>query len=216
MQPTTNNSTMTPTRVNNETQKKQRKCFKYKCFLFVSIKGTARTLVPTNKNCALEPPLFGVVVRVSPPGVQWMGLAVETPPSWSRSVSEPGKYALVMQTMCNIPSPVFLLTSRACRIKSWRHGLVRCFTSNAAYCSDCVYVSEHQYNKLKEELDFKFELFISANRCMAVILLTKQVYLRRKYAGCRWLTRHARMAEDGSSEQVSTSKICFLFSTSLK
>lgn len=54
-----------------------------KILFFVSIKGTARTLVPTNKNCALEPPLFGVVVRVSPLGVQWMGLAVETQPSWS-------------------------------------------------------------------------------------------------------------------------------------
>ena len=39
-------------------------------FSLIAIKGTARTLVPTNKNCALEPPLFGVVVRVSPLGVQ--------------------------------------------------------------------------------------------------------------------------------------------------
>ena len=74
----------------------QHEClFEFECLSFVSNKGTARTLVPTNKNCALEPPLFGVVVRVSPLGVQWMGLAVETPPSWSRSVSEPGKYAVV-------------------------------------------------------------------------------------------------------------------------
>ena len=42
----------------------------FQFFFSFAIKGTARTLVPTNKNCALEPPLFGVVVRVSPLGVQ--------------------------------------------------------------------------------------------------------------------------------------------------
>ena len=49
------------------------------------MKGTARTLVPTTKNYALEPPRFGVVAGVSPCGVQCTGLVLEAPPSWSRS-----------------------------------------------------------------------------------------------------------------------------------
>ena len=57
------------------------------------IKGIARTQSPTNKNYALELPTFGVIVGVSPTGVQWRGLALEEPPSWSRLTSVPGKYA---------------------------------------------------------------------------------------------------------------------------
>ena len=45
------------------------------------IKGIARTQSPTNKNYALELPTFGVIVGVSPTGVQWRGLALEEPPS---------------------------------------------------------------------------------------------------------------------------------------
>ena len=52
-------------------------------FQFIK-KGTARTLVPTTKNYALEPPRFGVVAGVSPCGVQCTGLVLEAPPSWSR------------------------------------------------------------------------------------------------------------------------------------
>ena len=59
------------------------------------IKGIARTQSPTNKNYALELPTFGVIVGVSPTGVQWRGLALEEPPSWSRLTSVPGKYALL-------------------------------------------------------------------------------------------------------------------------
>lgn len=78
--------------------------------IFLSFKkGPARTLGPTNKNCALEPPLFGVVVRVSPLGVQWMGLAVETHPSWSMwspcqvSMLEPNAFLIMISsaTICN-------------------------------------------------------------------------------------------------------------------
>ena len=56
-------------------------------------KGIARTQSPTNKNYALELPAFGVIVGVSPTVVQWRGLTLEEPPSWSRFTSEPGKYA---------------------------------------------------------------------------------------------------------------------------
>ena len=56
--------------------------------------GIARTQSPTNKNYALELPTFGVIVGVSPTGVQWKGLTLEEPPSWSRLTSAPGKYAL--------------------------------------------------------------------------------------------------------------------------
>ena len=54
--------------------------------------GIARTQSPTNKNDALELPTFGVIVGVSPTEVQWRGLALEEPPSWSRLTSVPGKY----------------------------------------------------------------------------------------------------------------------------
>ena len=56
-------------------------------------KGIARTQSPTIKNYAFELPTFGVIVGVSPTLVQWKGLTLEEPPSWSRLTSTPGKYA---------------------------------------------------------------------------------------------------------------------------
>ena len=56
--------------------------------------GIARTQSPTNKNCALKLPTFGVIVGVSLTGVQWRGLTLEEPPSWSWFTSVPGKYAI--------------------------------------------------------------------------------------------------------------------------
>ena len=63
----------------------------------------ARTQSPTNKNYALELPTFGVIVGVSPTGVQWKGLTLEEPPSWSWFTSVPGKYAL--GTVLLLPDP---------------------------------------------------------------------------------------------------------------
>ena len=57
--------------------------------------GIARTQSPTNKNYALELPTFGAIVGVSQTEVQWDGLILEEPPSWSRLTSVPGKYALL-------------------------------------------------------------------------------------------------------------------------
>ena len=56
--------------------------------------GIARTQSPTNKNYALELPTFGAIVGVSQTEVQWNGLILEEPPSWSRFTSVPGKYAV--------------------------------------------------------------------------------------------------------------------------
>ena len=56
--------------------------------------GIARTQSPTNKNYALELPTFGAIVGVSLTEVQWKGLALEEPPSWSWFTSVPGKYAV--------------------------------------------------------------------------------------------------------------------------
>ena len=56
--------------------------------------GIARTQSPTNKNYALELPTFGAIVGVSQTEVQWNGLILEEPPSWSRLTSVPGKYAI--------------------------------------------------------------------------------------------------------------------------
>ena len=58
----------------------------------LTYQGIARTQSPTNKNYALELPTFGVIVGVSPTEVQWKGLTLEEPPSWSRLTSVPGKY----------------------------------------------------------------------------------------------------------------------------
>lgn len=63
--------------------------------LTLDYKGIARTQSPTNKNYAFELPTFGVIVGVSPSVVQWTGLTLEEPPSWSRLTSKPGKYAEV-------------------------------------------------------------------------------------------------------------------------
>ena len=60
---------------------------------FAICKGIARTQSPTIKNYALELPTFGVIVGVSLTGVQWKGLTLEEPPSWSWLTSAPGKYA---------------------------------------------------------------------------------------------------------------------------
>ena len=59
--------------------------------------GIARTQSPTNKNYAFELPTFGVIVGVNPTVVQWPGLTLEEPPSWSWLTSTPGKYALVTE-----------------------------------------------------------------------------------------------------------------------
>ena len=53
-------------------------------WLWIDYQGIARTQSPTNKNCAPKVPTFGVLVQVSPTVVQWKGLAVGEPPSWSR------------------------------------------------------------------------------------------------------------------------------------
>ena len=55
--------------------------------------GIARTQSPTIRNYAFELPTFGVIVGVNPTVVQWSGLTLEEPPSWSRLTSTPGKYA---------------------------------------------------------------------------------------------------------------------------
>lgn len=45
--------------------------------------GRARTQSPTHKNDDVELPTFGVILGVSPPGVQWTGLTLEARPCWS-------------------------------------------------------------------------------------------------------------------------------------
>ena len=66
--------------------------------------GIARTQSPTNKNYALELPTFGAIVGVSQTEVQWNGLILEEPPSWSWLTSVPGKYAYVIQYLCTLKS----------------------------------------------------------------------------------------------------------------
>ena len=74
--------------------------------------GLARTQSPTNKNYALELPTFGAIVRVSQTEVQWNGLILEEPPSWSWLTSVPGKYAVRRrQTELSLSDPESLLWS---------------------------------------------------------------------------------------------------------
>ncbi len=70
--------------------------------------GIARTQSPTNKNDALELPTFGVIVGVSLTGVQWKGLTLEEPPSWSWLTSVPGKYALHLDFLFNRHRNIYL------------------------------------------------------------------------------------------------------------
>ena len=62
-------------------------------FEIVIIEGIARTQSPTNKNDAVELSTFEIIAGVNPTEVQWKGLTLEEPPSWSRLTSTPGKYA---------------------------------------------------------------------------------------------------------------------------
>ena len=55
--------------------------------------GESANAVPTNKNGVFKLPTFGVIVGVNQTEVQWKGLALEEPPSWSWLTSTPGKYA---------------------------------------------------------------------------------------------------------------------------
>ena len=65
------------------------------CFrLGFILQGLARTQIPTNTNYAVEFPTFGEIAGVNPTVVQWKGLALGEPPSWSRLTPQPGKYEL--------------------------------------------------------------------------------------------------------------------------
>ena len=55
--------------------------------------GIARTQSPTNKNDAVELSTFEIIAGVNPTEVQWKGLALGEPPSWSWLTPQPGKYA---------------------------------------------------------------------------------------------------------------------------
>ena len=50
-------------------------------------RGRARTQVPTTRNYTLELPTLGVIAGVNPVEVQWKGLILRGPPSWSRCLS---------------------------------------------------------------------------------------------------------------------------------
>jgi hypothetical protein len=63
-------------------------------FLWSADKGIARTQTPTNKNYALELFTFETIVGVNLSVVQWTGLTLGEPPSWSWLTPTPGKYAL--------------------------------------------------------------------------------------------------------------------------
>ena len=68
---------------------------KFDCFSICDPfeRGLARTQTPTTRNCAPEFPTFGEIAKVNPTEVQWKGLALGEPPSWSRLTPTPGKYA---------------------------------------------------------------------------------------------------------------------------
>ena len=64
--------------------------------------GKARTQSPTKRNYASEFPTFGEIAEVNPTWVQWKGLALGEPPSWSWLTPMPGKYACFLshKTTC--------------------------------------------------------------------------------------------------------------------
>ena len=82
-------------------------------WLWIDYQGIARTQSPTNKNCAPKVPTFGVLVQVSPTVVQWKGLAVGEPPSWSRyplcQVSMP--YFAIAKALI-VPGPIQIMVCK--------------------------------------------------------------------------------------------------------
>ena len=66
-------------------------------FLWLADKGIARTQTPTNKNYALELFTFETIVGVNLSDVQWTGLTLGEPPSWSWLTPTPGKYVHLVQ-----------------------------------------------------------------------------------------------------------------------
>ena len=58
-------------------------------------RGRARTQVPTTRNYTLELPTLGVIAGVNPVEVQWKGLILRGPPSWSRCLSRQVSMLLV-------------------------------------------------------------------------------------------------------------------------
>jgi len=53
-------------------------------FYFSLLIRDSANAVPTNKNCALDSPAFGVIAGVNPIEVQWKGLALGVLPTWSQ------------------------------------------------------------------------------------------------------------------------------------
>ena len=72
-------------------QERETRMFKFQNWMHFN-RRIARTQSTTNKNYAFELPTFGVIVGVSQTDVQWKGLTLEEPPSWSWLTSTPGKY----------------------------------------------------------------------------------------------------------------------------
>ena len=58
-------------------------------------RGRARMQVPTTRNYTLELPTLGVIAGVNPVEVQWKGLILRGPPSWSRCLSRQVSMLLV-------------------------------------------------------------------------------------------------------------------------
>ena len=54
--------------------------------------GHARTQNPQNRNYVVKLSTFGIIVGVNPTLVQWKGLTLGKPSSWSWFIPLPGKY----------------------------------------------------------------------------------------------------------------------------
>ena len=68
--------------------------------LVLGLQGLARTQLPTNRNCDPKVVTLELLAGVSLTEVQWKGLFLGEPPSWSRLTPGPGKYEVVPK-LCN-------------------------------------------------------------------------------------------------------------------
>ena len=73
------------------------------------LQGIARTQSPSPKNYALESPAFEAIAGVSPPGVQWTGLALGEPPCWSGYL--PCQVSMLTQCIRGNPAQLGILKS---------------------------------------------------------------------------------------------------------
>ena len=119
----------------------------HKIYFQIKQRGRARTQVPTTRNYTLELPTLGVIAGVNPVEVQWKGLILRGPPSWSRLPLASGKYAQILP----VPTLVHTTYMEATRCPRWSRTCTH--QSIHSYVHPSINLSiNHQLIKKKKKL----------------------------------------------------------------